>query len=169
MHFSLVRFLARSEKEESSRTNFQRKRDPTAERKTRAGASLKNTEMETTTEHFWVKKHQKTCLEAASDGNLAPRAPEIDFGASGAPFGAQNRSQNEPNFDADFRGDFEAPQAPRTCQKPQRRKANRWPHICRLDARRGALKRPPSPATFRRSDVPSLRRSDVPTLRCSDT
>ena len=30
-----------------------------------------------------------------------------------------------------------------------------------LDARRGALKRPPSRATFRRSDAPSLRRCDT--------
>ncbi len=34
-----------------------------------------------------------------------------------------------------------------------------------LDARRGALKRPPSRATFRRSDAPTLRRWDVVTLR----
>ena len=46
-------------------------------------------------------------------------------------------------------------------------------YIYILDARRGALKRPPSRAMFRRSDVPTLRsadaqtsrRSDVPTLR----
>ena len=34
-------------------------------------------------------------------------------------------------------------------------------YIYILDARRGALKRPPSRATFRRSDAPSLRRCDT--------
>ena len=41
-------------------------------------------------------------------------------------------------------------------------------HIYILDARRGALKRPPSRATFRLCDVPLLRRSVAPTLRHSD-
>ena len=37
----------------------------------------------------------------------------------------------------------------------------RYRNIYILDARRGALKRPPSRATFRRSDAPSLRRCDT--------
>ena len=36
-----------------------------------------------------------------------------------------------------------------------------------LDARRGALKRPPSRASFRRTVVPSYRRSDVQKCRCA--
>ena len=40
-------------------------------------------------------------------------------------------------------------------------------HIYILDARRGALKRPPSRASFRRTVVPSYRRSDVQKCRCA--
>ena len=36
-----------------------------------------------------------------------------------------------------------------------------------LDARWGALKRPPSRASFRRTVVPSYRRSDVQKCRCA--
>ena len=40
-------------------------------------------------------------------------------------------------------------------------------YIYILDARRGALKRPPSRASFRRTVVPSYRRSDVQKCRCA--
>ena len=59
-----------------------------------------------------------------------------------------------------------APGTPRTAQNRQP-PANRYPQICRLDARRGALKRPPSRASFRRTVVPSYRRSDVQKCRCA--
>ena len=63
-----------------------------------------------------------------------------------------------------------APGTPRTGQRRQP-PANRYPQICRyiyiLDARRGALKRPPSRASFRRTVVPSYRRSDVQKCRCA--
>ena len=51
---SLVCLFARSEKEESCRTNFRRKRDPTAKRKTSARAARESTELKTQTEHLWV-------------------------------------------------------------------------------------------------------------------
>ena len=96
LHFSLVRLFARSEKEESCRTNFQRKRDPTAKRKTSARASSESTEIETKAEHFGVKIPPNMCPHAASEGNLAPRAsweaPGDDFGAIWIHFGTQNRS-----------------------------------------------------------------------------
>ena len=41
------------------------------------------------------------------------------------------------------------------------------PYIYILDARWGALKRPPSRASFRRTVVPSYRRSDVQKCRCA--
>ena len=59
-----------------------------------------------------------------------------------------------------------APGTPRTTKNRQA-PANRYPQICRLDARWGALKRPPSRASFRRTVVPTLRRAEVPMRRNS--
>ena len=65
------------------------------------------------------------------------------------------RKQQKMLISAPGAGD--PPGDPKSAESPP----TRCPHICRLDARRGALKRPPSRATFRRSDAPSLRRCDT--------
>ena len=97
LHFSLVRLLAHSGKEESCRTNLRRKRDPTAKRKTGARAASESTDFETQTEHLWVKNRPKTCPKATSEGNLARRAswepPGVDFGPTWGTFWSQNRSK----------------------------------------------------------------------------
>ena len=59
MHYSLVRLFARNEKEESYRSNFQRKRAPTAKRKRRARASSATSNNDTKHEHFGVKNRSK--------------------------------------------------------------------------------------------------------------
>ena len=59
LHYSLVRLFARNEKEESYRSNFQRKRAPTAKRKRRARASSATSNKDTKHEHFGVKNRSK--------------------------------------------------------------------------------------------------------------
>ena len=99
-------------KEESCRTNFQRKRDPTAKRKTCARASSENTKADTTTKYFGVKIRTKTSPKAASGANLARRASWEALGVTlgaifsrfgvilGLKFGAKTGS----NFRAIFGG-----------------------------------------------------------------
>ena len=84
------------------------------------------------------------------------------------PFGPRKGPQNPSKSDLDLEANLTLAQATTHTKTANWAPQTAPPDICRLDARRGALKRPPSRGTFRRSDVPLLRRSVAPTLRHSD-
>ena len=81
------------------------------------------------------------------------------------PFGPRKGPQNPSKSDLDLEANLTLAQATTHTKTANWAPQTAPPDICRLDARRGALKRPPSRATFRRSVVARCRSSDFSIFR----